>query len=54
MQISLNQILELPHAALLAEQIQSALEKENAEREYFYETIEEGKKMEFINGEKKK
>jgi Uma2 family endonuclease len=51
MQISLNQILELPHAALLAEQIQSALEKENAEREYFYETIEEGKKMEFINGE---
>ena len=43
--------MELPHAALLAEQIQSALEKENAEREYFYETIEEGKKMEFINGE---
>jgi len=51
MQISLNQILELPYAALIAEQIQSALEKENAEREYFYETIEEGKKMEFINGE---
>lgn len=40
----------MPNAALLAEQIQSALEKEKAEREHFYETIDEGEKMEFING----
>lgn len=51
MPVSLNQILEMPHAAILAEQINSALEKEKAARRHFYETIEENKKMEFINGE---
>lgn len=51
MPVSLNQILEMPNAAILAERIQSALEKEKTEREHFYEIIEEGKKMEFINGE---
>jgi len=51
MPVSLNQILEMPNAAILAEQIQSALECEKAEREHFYETIEENRKMEFINGE---
>ena len=51
MSVSLNQILEMPNAAILAEKIQSALEKERAEREHFYEIIDENKKMEFINGE---
>lgn len=51
MSVSLNQILEMPNAAILAEQIQSALERERVEREHFYETIEENRKMEFINGE---
>lgn len=51
MQISLNQILEMPNAAILAERLQSALAKEKAKRENFYEIIDENKKMEFINGE---
>ena len=49
--ISLNQILEMPNAAILAERLQSALEKERQDRLHFYEIIDEGKKMEFINGE---
>jgi len=51
MSVSLNQILEMPNAALLAEQINSALEKEKAERNHFYKIIDENKKTEFINGE---
>jgi len=51
MPVSLNQILEMPNAALLAERIQSALEKEKAERGRFYEIVDENKKTEFINGE---
>ncbi|MCY7374967.1 MAG: Uma2 family endonuclease [Pyrinomonadaceae bacterium] len=51
MPVSLNQILEMPNAAILAEQIQTALEREKAEREHFYKIIDENKKMEFINGE---
>ena len=44
MQISLNQILEMPNAAILAERIQSALEREKTERKHFYEIIDENKK----------
>lgn len=51
MPVLLEQILEMPNAALLAEQINSALEKEKAERNHFYENIEETRKTEFINGE---
>lgn len=51
MQISLNQILEMPNAAILAERLQSALEEEQKNRRHFYKIIDEGKKMEFINGE---
>ncbi len=50
-QISLNQILEMPNAALLAERLQSALEEEREKRRHFYEIVDENKKMEFINGE---
>lgn len=51
MNISLNQILEMPNAALLAERLQNALQAEQENRRHFYEIIEEDKKMEFINGE---
>ncbi len=51
MQISVNQIMEMPNAAILAERLKSALEEEQAKRRHFYEIITEDKKMEFINGE---
>ncbi len=51
MSVSLNQIMEMPNAAILAERVQSALAEEQAKRRHFYEIIEEDKKMEFINGE---
>ena len=51
MNISLNQILEMPNAAILAKRLQSALQAEQENRRHFYEIIEEDKKMEFINGE---
>lgn len=51
MAVSINQIMEMPNAALLAERLLSALEEEKAKRGHFYEIIEENKKMEFINGE---
>lgn len=50
MPVSLNQILEMPNAALLAEQIQSALEKEKAKRTRFYKIVDKNKSAEFING----
>ena len=43
--------MEMPNAAILARRIQSALEEEQEKRRHFYEIIEEGKKMEFINGD---
>lgn len=49
--ISVEQIMQMPHAAILAEQVKTALETEKAERLHFYKTVEENKKMEFINGE---
>lgn len=51
MQISLEQALEMPDAALFAQKLKSALEAEKRKRRHFYEIVEENKKMEFINGE---
>jgi Uma2 family endonuclease len=51
MPVLLEQIMEMPHAAILVEQVQAALEAEMQKRRHFYEIIEENKKMEFINGE---
>lgn len=51
MSVSLNQIMEMPNAAILAERLKSALEEEQAKRRHFYEIIEEDRRMEFINGE---
>lgn len=41
----------MPHAFLILQKAQEALEKEQELRQHFYENIEENKKMEFINGE---
>lgn len=41
----------MPRAAILAEQVKSTLEDEQAKRRHFCEIIEDNKKMEFINGE---
>jgi Uma2 family endonuclease len=46
-----QQILAKPQAYLLVSEIQQALHHEHAERQHFYEIIDENKKMEFINGE---
>ena len=51
MSVSLNQILEMPNAAILAERLKTALEEEQQKRRHFYQIIEEDQKMEFINGE---
>lgn len=53
--MSVNEIqkhlLAMPHAFLIIQKAQEALEKEKELRQHFYEVIEENKKMEFINGE---
>ena len=49
--VSLQQIMEMPNAAILAERLQRALEEEQEKRKHFYEVVDETKKMEFINGE---
>ena len=51
MQVSLDTILEMPNAFLLVDKVKSRLDDEQKRRRYFYEIIEENKKMEFINGE---
>jgi Uma2 family endonuclease len=44
-------ILASPHAYIVLQRLQEALEKEKELRKHFYEIIEENRKMEFINGE---
>lgn len=44
-------ILASPHAYIVLQRLQDALEKEKELRKHFYEIIEENRKMEFINGE---
>ena len=51
MNITVEQTLEMPNAALFAEKLKSALEAEAQKRRRFYEMVDEDKKMEFINGE---
>lgn len=41
----------MPNAAILAQQIQTALTEEQAKRKHFYTIIEDERKMEFINGD---
>lgn len=51
MQVSIDQLMQMPNAAILAERLHNALEEEREMRKHFYEIVEENKKMEFINGE---
>ena len=51
MSVSLNQILEMPNAAILAERLQLALEQEQEARQHFYKVVDSNKNVEFINGE---
>ena len=51
MQISLEQALQMPDAAIFAQKLEFALKAEQKKRRHFYEIVEENKKMEFINGE---
>ncbi len=43
--------MEMPDVVLFARKLEVALKAEQAKREHFYKTIDENKKMEFINGE---
>ncbi len=45
------QILEMPNAPLVIEQVQRALAEEQRLRKHFYEIVTEDQKAEFINGE---
>ena len=51
MSVSLDQVMEMPNAAILAQRIESALREEQEKRRHFYEIVEEDTKIEFINGE---
>lgn len=51
MQVSPENILEMPNAFLLVDKVKSRLADEQKKRRHFYEIVEENKKMEFINGE---
>ena len=50
-QVSPENILEMPNAFLLVDKVKSRLADEQKKRRHFYEIVEENKKMEFINGE---
>mgnify|MGYP000254974315 CR=1 FL=1 len=45
------QILEMPNAPLVLQEVQKALEIERTLRQHFYDTVTEDQKVEFINGE---
>ncbi len=49
--MSATDLLERPDVYLILNRIQEALDREKAERQRFYETVDENRKMEFINGE---
>lgn len=51
MQVSPENILEMPNAVLLVDKVKSRLADEQKRRRHFYKIVEENKKMEFINGE---
>ena len=51
MNITVEQTMEMPNAALFVRKVKAALKAEEKKRRHFYEIVEENKKMEFINGE---
>jgi Uma2 family endonuclease len=48
--MSTTDLLERPDVYLILQRTQEALNRERAERQLFYETVDENRKMEFING----
>ena len=51
MNLTVEQVLEMPTAVLFERKVKAALEAEQKKRRHFYEIVDENKKMEFINGE---
>lgn len=51
MNTTVEKTLQMPTAVLIVRELEAALKAEEKKRQYFYETIDETKKMEFINGE---
>jgi Uma2 family endonuclease len=49
--MSTTDLLERPDVYLILQRTQEALERERTERQHFYKTVDENRKMEFINGE---
>lgn len=49
--VTVDNLLEMPHAQLLMNEAQKHLDKEKELRKHFYSIVDENKKMEFINGE---
>lgn len=49
--MSTSDLLERPDVYLILQRTQEALEREQAGRRHFYETVDENRKMEFINGQ---
>jgi Uma2 family endonuclease len=47
----LHQLVQSPRLRLLADEIEGVLDRERAARQRFYDTMTEGDKVEFINGE---
>jgi Uma2 family endonuclease len=51
MQVSLQNVIEMPNAVLFVKQVNKFLADEQKKRREFYKMVDENKKMEFVNGE---
>ncbi|CAN5540003.1 Uma2 family endonuclease [soil metagenome] len=51
MNITVEQTMEMPDVVLFARKLDVALKAEQKKRDHFYKTVDENRKMEFINGE---
>jgi Uma2 family endonuclease len=51
MEITVEKTLEMPDVVLFARKLDAALKEEQKKRQHFYKTVEEDRKVEFINGE---
>jgi Uma2 family endonuclease len=51
MEVSFQNVIEMPNAVLFVKQVNKFLADEQKKRREFYKMVDENKKMEFINGE---
>jgi Uma2 family endonuclease len=51
MQVSFQNVIEMPNAVLFVKQVNKFLADEQKKRRQFYKMVDENKKMEFVNGE---